>query len=169
MNKKFKQFIMGCIAGTAILITSAGLLLFATSMIDSHKGQDTQDTKSKTQQEVSQKDVDKAYELLKQSAEQTFQNTQYKLTKESEDDMVILYLHVSVADIKNDMTTEEWKELKANTVYAQTVWQEELKENNLTTDFVICIGDLNENVLFLTVANGQVVFDNIKEIEIGEF
>ena len=166
MNNKFREFLknknyVGCLVSILATIGLSTLVL-VLAINGTEADPKAQVNQPKQEIKVLNNDIDAAYAYLKDPLDKSFNEVRHEVTKDG--DMIILHLHISIADIENT-TQEEWEDLKNNAVYAQSIWQKALELEGYGAEFSVCIGDLDKNVLYLAVSDGKVLYDGLSEVE----
>ena len=164
MNNKFREFLKNNAGCLVSILATIGLstLIFVLAISGPKTDPKPQVNQPKQEIKVLNNDIDAAYAYLKDPLDESFNDIRHEVTKDG--DMIILHLHISIADIENT-TQEEWEDLKNNAVYAQNIWQKALKLKGYGAEFSVCIGDLDKNVLYLAVSDGKVLYDGLSEVE----
>ncbi len=161
MNKKFRDFIDSMLPILAVI----GLATWVIAIAVSAKPEAQQKepiNKPAQEHEILNDDIDEAYAYLKEPLDESFNDTRHEITKDG--DTITLHFHISIKDMQYT-TQEEWQELKNNAIYAQSIWQKALELEGYSAKFAICIGDLDQGILYLTIMDGKVIFDGVSEIE----
>ena len=168
MNNKFREFLKNNAGCLVSILATIGLstLIFVLAISGPKTDSKPQVNQPKQEIKVLNDDIDAAYAYLKDPLDESFNDIRHEVTKDG--DMIILHLHISIADIENT-TQEEWEDLKNNAVYAQSIWQKALKLKGYGAEFSVCIGDLDKNVLYLAVSDGKVLYDGLSEVEYDLF
>ena len=164
MNNKFREFLKNNAGCLVSILATIGLsaLIFVLAISGTKADSKAQVNQPKQEIKVLNNDIDAAYAYLKDPLDKSFNEVRHEVTKDG--DMIILHLHISIADIENT-TQEEWEDLKNNAVYAQSIWQKALELEGYGAEFSVCIGDLDKNVLYLAVSDGKVLYDGLSEVE----
>lgn len=164
MNNKFREFLKNNAGCLVSILATIGLstLIFALAISGPKAEPKPQENQPKQEIKVTNDDIDEAYAYLKDPLDESFNDVRHEITKDR--DMIILHLHISIADIEYT-TQEEWLELRNNAIYAQSIWQKALKLEGYSTKFAVCIGDLDKGILYLEISNGKVSYDGLSEVK----
>lgn len=164
MNNKFREFLKNNAGCLVSILATIGLstLIFALAISGPKADSKPQENQPKQEIKVTNDDIDEAYAYLKDPLDESFNDVRHEITKDR--DMIILHLHISIADIEYT-TQEEWLELRNNAIYAQSIWQKALELKGYSTKFAVYIEDADKDVVFLVISNGKVLYDGLSEVK----
>lgn len=120
-------------------------------------------------QQPEMSDIEKAHALIEPSIEETIGDLEYEILEQ--DDQLVLMLHLPEEDLAY-VTKPEWRDLASNAKYAQRAWQDVFKSAGLNVNFLVFVGDINKDRVYLAANNGHIiydVFDEVNDLQINNF
>lgn len=120
-------------------------------------------------QQPEMSDIEKARALIEPSIKETVGDLEYEILEQ--DDQLVLMLHLPEEDLAY-VTKPEWRDLASNAKYAQKAWQDVFKSAGLNVNFLVFVGDINKDRVYLAANNGHIiydVFDEVNDLQINSF
>lgn len=171
---KFKELMKkyNLVAGFVVLGLASCLALVGISC--SNEEYKKEETKQEEQvliehQQPEISDIEMARALIEPSIEETIGDLEYEILEQ--DDQLVLMLHLPEEDLAY-VTKPEWRDLASNAKYAQSAWQDVFKSAGLNVNFLVFVGDINKDRVYLAANNGHIiydVFDEVNDLQINSF
>ena len=112
-------------------------------------------------QQPEMSDIEKARSLIEPSIKETIGDLEYEILEQ--DDQLVLMLHLPEEDLAY-VTKPEWRDLASNAKYAQRAWQDVFKSAGLNVNFLVFVGDINKDRVYLAANNGHIIYDVFDEV-----
>jgi len=104
------------------------------------------------------KEIDKAYELLKPVIDNNFYYQRHNIIKSEDGETLILQLHMDEYVAEN-VNIEQWNEYIYQYLNFAKVSKKLLVNNGLKTNFVIYVMEFEEEVIYIYILNDQVYYN----------
>lgn len=112
-------------------------------------------------QQPEMSDMEKARSLIEPSIKETVGDSEYEILEQN--GQLILMFHLSAEDLAY-VTEPDWRDLATNAKYAQAAWQDVFRSAGLNVDFLVYIGDINKDEVYLAASNGHILYDVFNEV-----
>ncbi|MBQ3421985.1 MAG: hypothetical protein IJH34_10015 [Romboutsia sp.] len=104
------------------------------------------------------KEIDKAYELLKPVIDNNFYYQRHNIIKSEDGETLILQLHMDEYVAEN-INIEQWNEYIYQYLNFAKVSKKLLVNNDLKTNFAISIMEFEEEVVYIYILNNEVNYN----------
>lgn len=111
-----------------------------------------------TKQYTENKEIDKAYELLKPVIDNSFYSQRHNIIKSEDGKTLILQLHMDEYVAENE-NIGQWNEYIYQCLNSAKASKEFLVNNGLETDFAISVMEFEENEVYIYILNDQVYYN----------
>lgn len=167
LMKKYNLVAGFVVLGLASCLTLVGISCSNGEYKKEKTKQEEQVLIESQQPEIS--DIEMAHALIEPSIEETIGDLEYEILEQ--DDQLVLMLHLPEEDLAY-VTKPEWRDLASNAKYAQKAWQDVFKSAGLNVNFLVFVGDINKNRVYLAANNGHIIydiFDEVNDLQINSF
>jgi len=104
------------------------------------------------------KEIDKAYELLKPVIDNNFYYQRHNIIKSEDGETLILQLHMDEY-VSENINIEQWNEYIYQYLNFAKVSKKLLVNNDLKTNFAISIMEFEEEVVYIYILNNEVNYN----------
>lgn len=104
------------------------------------------------------KEIDKAYELLKPVIDNNFYDQRHNIIKSEDGETLILQLHMDEYVAEN-VNIEQWNEYIYQYLNFAKVSKKLLVNNDLKTNFAISVMEFEEEVVYIYILNNEVNYN----------
>lgn len=104
------------------------------------------------------KEIDKAYELLKPAIDNNFYLQRHSIIKSEDGETLILQLHIDEYVAENG-NIDQWNEYIYQCLNFTKLSKELLLNNGLKTNFAIYVMEFDEEVVYIYILNDQVYYN----------